>query len=494
MTNINTSFVPEKEMSFEERILKEPWLLDAEVCRKSFYEFVKEFWSVVCNEEPVWNWHIEYLCNELQIVAERVAKRLPKEYDLVINVPPGSSKSTICTIMFPAWSWLADPSFRILSASYSSNLSLEHADKSRDIIRSDKYGLWFPEISLRRDKDLKSNYENTKLGTRFATSVGGTATGMHGHIIIVDDPLNPKQAASDLERVSANTWLDSTLSTRKVDKAMTPTILIMQRLHVNDCTAHVLKKGTKIRHISLPGELNDEGIVIPDSLRENYKDGLLDPIRISRETLAEMRKDLGERNYLGQIQQNPILKEGAMFQKENFNLIRGFDPKEIVASIRYWDKAGTQDGGKYTGGVLMHKLRNGRFVVAHVIRGQWSAQIREKKIRMTAQLDGTKVRIITEQEPGSGGKESAENTIRMLAGYNVSADRVTGEKTVRAEPYAVQIENCNVDVVMGEWTQNFLDEHEIYPIGKFKDQVDAASGAFNNLAVGILKAGTWGRR
>lgn len=491
---INETFIPENNTSLEQAIAEEPWIIDAIACRKSFYEFVKEFWSIVCNETPIWNWHIKYLCNELQTMVERVAERKAKLYDLIINIPPGSSKSTICTIMLPAWCWIPDPSIRIMSASYSSNLSLEHADKSRDIIRSDKYRKYFPEIVLRKDKDLKSHYENTNLGTRFATSVGGTATGMHGHIIIVDDPLNPKQAISELERASANTWLDNTLSTRKVDKALTPLILIMQRLHPSDCTAHILEKGTRVKHICLPGTLLGTGKCVPSELSEYYREGLLDPVRLSEETLENMRKDMGEYNYISQIDQNPVPKDGAMFKTENFNIVVGYDARNIAASVRYWDKAGTQAGGKFTAGVLMHKMKNGRFLIADVKRGQWSAQIREAKIRMVAQLDGQKVRIVVEQEPGSGGKESAENTIRMLAGYRVSADRVTGSKDVRCEPYAVQVENCNVDVVRADWTQEFLNEHEMYPIGKYKDQVDAAGGAFNSLAVGNLIAGTWGSR
>ena len=505
------SFPPASEMvipvsnplSVEERLMKDSWLIDAELCRKSFYDFVQEFWPAVCPEEPSWNWHIEYLCSELQTVAERVVKRLPKKYDLVINIPPGTTKSTICTIMFPAWVWALDPSLRIMSASYSSSLSLEHGDKSRDVIRSDKYRKYFSEIKLRLDKDLKSNYENTKMGTRFSTSVGGTATGMHGHFIIVDDPLNPKQAVSDLERIAANQWLDNTLSTRKVDKAVTPLILIMQRLHVDDCTAHILRKGTAVRHICLPGtytpystqeEEDKNCLVSPPELKTRYNKGYLDPYRLSQSVLDDLRKDMGEYNFCAQIDQRPVPKGGAMFKTEKFNLIPGYNPRDIVASVRYWDKAGTEGGGAYTSGVLMHKMRTGRFLVAGVKRGQWAAPVREEHIKQTAVLDGTSAKIVVEQEPGSGGKESAENTVRRLAGWLVSADRVTGAKEVRAEPYAIQVENGNVDVLIASWTPDFIDEHTSYPMSRYKDQVDAAGGAFNALAFGTLSAGTWGNR
>jgi predicted phage terminase large subunit-like protein len=89
--------------------------------------------------------------------------------------------------------------------------------------------------------------------------------------------------------------------------------------------------------------------------------------------------------------------------------------------------------------------------------------------------------IVVEQEPGSGGKESAEATIRNLAGYSVFADRVTGSKQLRAEPFAAQVQGGNVSLVAGDWIRDFLDEAESFPNGKFKDQIDAASGAFARL-------------
>jgi predicted phage terminase large subunit-like protein len=142
----------------------------------------------------------------------------------------------------------------------------------------------------------------------------------------------------------------------------------------------------------------------------------------------------------------------------------------------------------------MHKLRDGRHLVSDVVKGQWAAGEREKIIRNTAELDGTGVHVWVEQEPGSGGKESAENTIRNLAGYHVKADKVTGNKEVRAEPYADQVEAGNVQVLRADWTKEFIAEHEIAPRGKFMDQWDAAAGAFNKLNVKVKVAGVWGRR
>lgn len=118
-----------------------------------------------------------------------------------------------------------------------------------------------------------------------------------------------------------------------------------------------------------------------------------------------------------------------------------------------------------------------------VVRGQWAAPQRERVIRQTAELDGTGVEVWVEQEPGSGGKESAESTVRNLAGYRAHMERPTGEKSVRAEPYSVQVEAGNVKLVQGGWNKAFVEEHKTFPVGKHDDQVDGASGSFNKLAV-----------
>jgi predicted phage terminase large subunit-like protein len=154
--------------------------------------------------------------------------------------------------------------------------------------------------------------------------------------------------------------------------------------------------------------------------------------------------------------------------------------------IRYWDKAGTAGGdGARSAGVLMARAGTGPFYIEDVIAGRWGATEREEVIKQTAEADRQRVGRVgvwTEQEPGSGGKESAEGTIRNLAGFVVHAERVTGDKVTRAEPFASQAKAGNVKLVAGQWNGEYLNEVEKFPKGKLKDLVDASSGAFNKLA------------
>lgn len=482
----------------------------AEKCRRDFAFFVKEFWAEIDTEPLIWNWHLDVFCDEVMVVYRRVFDRLPKEYDLVINVPPGTSKSKIFTVMAPVWGWINDPTLKFINGSYSGDVSLEHADISRDLIKSRRFKLYFPDIKIRPDKDAKGCYHNTEKGSRYATSVGGTVTGMHAHILTIDDPLNPKKAASETELKSANHWMDQTLSTRKISKEVTPLILVMQRLNQIDPSGILLEKaedGSKrVRHICLPGEIFDGSTIMkggkiielvkPIELERKYIDGMLDPVRMGKNVLHELMADLGQYGYAGQIGQQPTPPSGGMFKTEMFDVIQHPPLSgDIMEMVRWWDKAGTDakenPGSACTAGVLMGRLRNGKYVVLDVVRGQWSTDERETRMKQTAQLDGPGVIIWMEQEPGSGGKDSARGSIKNLAGFSVHAEPSTGDKVTRADPYSVQVNWGNIQLVRAPWNREFIEEHANFPFGKRKDQVDAAGGAFNKLALPVKRAGVW---
>jgi len=485
------------ENSIMKRAMNDPLLAIRELCRNNLYMFLQYFWPEYSQDKFKPNWHIEYICDELMIAARRVSENKIKLYDLIINVPPGSTKTAIVSIMFPLWCWVNWFSLRFITASYTTPLSLESAEYSRDVMRSDKFKLLFPELEIKQDKDTKSNFRCVKLqhdspgripkqirgGNRFSTSVGGSVTGFHGHINIVDDPIDPLRAISVAEVQKANHWMDNTLPFRKVDKDVTVTILIMQRLHQNDPTGHWLrKKKTRIKHICIPGEIrNYEDKVKPPELVKHYVNQLMDPARLTWDALDSFL-ELGQFTYGGQIGQDPIPLGGGMFKTDNFIVVEN-TPREfqIERTVRYWDKAATEGGGAYTAGVKIAKLKDEKFIVLDVKRGQWSTEQREKIIRATAEADGKNTYVYVEQEPGSGGKESAEATIKRLAGYSARADRPTGDKAQRADPYSVMVNLGMVQLFSAKWNELYIDELQFFPGSTFKDQTDASSGAFAKL-------------
>jgi predicted phage terminase large subunit-like protein len=464
----------------------------AELCRRSFYDFVLEFWCVLEPTPFTDNWHIQYLCGELQRVAERVIAGKPKEYDLIINISPGSTKSTLISVMLPAWMWTRMAHASVIGASHTYALAVDLSRKNRALVKSEKYRECYPEIKVALDQDAKGFFVNTKGGARFSAGVDGDVTGRHGHLILTDDPINPKGGRSESDTENANIFIKETLANRKKDPLVTPMILIMQRLSENDPTGMMLEEWPDpLKHICLPAEIHDGVVTKPAGLSKFYVDGIMNPHRHPREYLVKER-GRGDYYYAGQYLQSPIPLGGAMFHVERFSIERT-PPNRWRMRMRYWDKAGTKDSGAYSTGVLMGIDFDGRFWVLDVVRGQWDSNRRERIIRQTADLDTRVVLIGIEQEPGSAGKESAENTVRNLPGFRVRMDRPTGDKAQRADPYSTQVNAGNVYLVRGEWNRAYINELRYFSLKnkKYKDQVDASSGAFKFLSRPVLRAGGW---
>lgn len=478
--------------------MKNPLLIQRELNNRSLFEFMKFFWSEYSTEPFVPNWHIKVMCDEISLVAENVAAGIDRPYDLIINVPPGTTKTATVSIFYPLWCWTRWFHFRFITTSYSGALALESAEYSRDIMKSQKFKWLYPELDIKGDKDTKSNFRVIKTqyngkyksatqlvgGNRFSTSVGGTLTGFHGHINIADDPIDPNRALSEKEIASTNHWMSQTLPMRKVNKRTSTNIIIMQRLHQNDPSGYLMADPKKrIRHICIPGEIrNYKDQVHPPELAKYYIDDLLDPNRMPWSVMNDMKADLGQYGYAGQVGQKPTPPGGGMFHTDSFQVIQRFTEWHLVEQvIRYWDKAATKGAGAYTVGVKMARLKTGKFLVMDVKRGQWSTEIREKIIRSTAEADGTHVHVFVEQEPGSGGKESAQATVKNLVGFICVADRPMGDKIYRADPFSVQVNDGNVWLIKADWNHDFIDEFEFFPFSTNKDQVDASSGAFAKL-------------
>jgi predicted phage terminase large subunit-like protein len=217
--------------------------------------------------------------------------------------------------------------------------------------------------------------------------------------------------------------------------------------------------------------------------------GWTDPRTEPRELLwpavpEQMKKAFGDfppRLHAGQLQQRPVPEGGAMFKREWFRVVARVPPRAIKA-VRYWDKAASENAGDYSAGVQMVQS-DAAWYVADVIRGRWSVHQRNQIMRRTAENDAVRFQDLTtviEQEPGSGGKESAEHSRRLLAGYHVKIDKVTGAKDIRAQPLADQCEGGNVFVVKADWNMRFIEELCVFPAGDYDDQVDAAAGAFTH--------------
>ena len=446
----------------------------AELCKRDFYFFVQEFWHIIIPETPVWNWHIKYLCQELQSLFDKVKNRESKDFDLIINIPPGTSKSTITTIMFPVWVWTIDPTIRVLTASYSSSLSTDHSVKSRDIIRSHQFQSYFPNIKLKVDQDNKTHYINTSGGERYATSVTGTVTGFHAHIIIIDDPLNPKEASSEADRDRANKFMDQTISTRKISKSVTPTILIMQRLHQKDCTGNWLsKKEKKIKHICLPGELSKD--VRPKELKDYYQDGLLDPIRLNIVDLEALKVDLGSYGYSGQIMQTPSPDGGNIWQKWIIPIDDNVFPKELSYYGTDWDLAYTEKESNSASAYLTSGLCDNKMYIDD-LGFDWL----EFPKLMNYIKTKPSPHYIEAKASGKSAKQTLTNQGIPAIEVNVSGgDKIS--RAIMASPYAesgmIYCRKSLLNILYNDNRQGIL----MFPNGEHDDLQDVLVQAINRL-------------
>lgn len=279
----------------------------------SFYAFFCGFWDCVSSEQLVNSWHIEALCNELQAIGERLFKRQKSPYNLVVNVPPGMSKSSIFSILFPAWVWTRDPTLQIISASYEGELATDFAQDSRQkVIGSSRYQSLFGDVfTIRRDSDAKKSYKNNKGGWRKIVGTKGHITGKHAHLFIIDDPMNPRSADSEAERTAVNKWLNETVPSRKTSEASV-FILVMQRLHEDDSTAQFLTTFPYVRHICLPAILSDSTTI---EYQHKYINGYLDPIRLTPEICNDLQS---KRAWAGQYMQMPAPDGGNIINPDWF--------------------------------------------------------------------------------------------------------------------------------------------------------------------------------
>lgn len=459
----------------------------AELCRRSFYYFLTEFWDVVIPETPIFNWHIKYLCDELQTLNSFVVARKPKPYDLVINISPGSTKSTIVTQMYNAWVWTIDPSQRFITTSYSHYLSLAQSIKTRDIVTSDKYRAYFPNMQLKPDQSGKSDFWNTYGGQRFTTSTGGTLTGVHAHQIVIDDPINPKQAASDAERNSANSFVTSTLSSRKIDKEVTPTILIMQRLHEDDPTGILLSKNKKVKHINLPAE--DNGKIKPPELSKMYVDGLMDPIRLSRSVLNEALIDLGSYGFAGQYMQEPAPESGGLIKKDWFPIIEW---EQRFANLEWnfvADTAYTTKEENDPSGYLAYARLDNDYIIRNAQTERLEFPELCKALPSFVHQNGYNHRSIVEIEPKASGK-SLIQTLRRETNLNVKEGvPPSKDKVSRVKDTSPQMEAQRVKLIRGHWNKPFLEQLVTFPNAKHDEYVDCLTMMLGGKPKTIIRSG-----
>lgn len=452
--------------------------------------FVREFWHIL---EPgvdyVHGWHIDAICEHLEAVTDGRITRL------LINVPPGMMKSLLVSVFWPAWEWgpRGLSHMRYLSTSYNGDYVSRDCRKMLQLVTCDKYQrLWGDTVRLIRGGT--DSFENTSHGSREGQAFV-SLTGGRGNRVIIDDPHSVDSAESDTMRESKIRTFRESVPTRLNDPVKDAIVVIMQRLHQGDVSGTIETLKLPYCHLMLPMEFEEErrcttsiGFTDP----RTYDGQLLFPERFPRKEVEALKLVLGEYAVAGQLQQRPTKRGGGLFKRRWFGFV-GAVPAGSKR-VRKWDLAATEEGANgnpnpdWTVGTLMARDHQDFYYVEDVIRFRGTPAEVEAAIVNTASADRARysgtVTVHLSQDPGQAGKAQAQYLIKKLAGHVAKSEIESGDKETRAGPFASQAQAGNVKLVEADWNETWLSEIEVFPRGTHDDQVDSASGAFNELTVG----------
>lgn len=394
-------------------------------------------------------------------------------------------KSLLTGVIWPAWEWgpAGMPEKRFISTAHKQDLAIRDNLKCRRLIQSAWYQERWP-TALASDNNAKLRFENDRTGFREAMAFT-SMTGARGDRVILDDPLSADDANSQAALDAAELTFLEALPTR-VNNDRSAIVVIMQRLHQRDTSGLILDRGLPYVHLCLPMRFEAERrCITPIFTDPRTKEGeLLFPERFPEAMVADLERTLGSYATAGQLQQRPVPRGGGLFRREWFGTVSALPTG--CRFVRGWDLAATEDAdAAATAGVLMAVAPDGRFIIADVRRAQVSAAGVERLLKATAEQDKAQfgaVRGSIPQDPGQAGKSQAQHLIRhVLVGHDYRASPESGDKETRAMPLAAQAEAGNVFLLSGDWNAAFLDEVAMFPMGKWKDQVDAAGRAFTEL-------------
>jgi len=499
----------------------------------SFIDFVEAAWPALDPAEYQRCWAIDALCEHLQAVSEGQIRHL------LVNAPPRCSKTTVASIFFPAWTWaqsertfLKGPQVRFLCGSYNHDLSLTNSNSTRRLILSPWYqSLWGHRFNFRDDQNTKTKFDTSVGGSRLATSVGGSLLGIGGDIIVVDDPHNTEEAESDADRNTALTWWKELSTTRLNDPKKSPLIVIMQRLHEEDVSGHILNSewSGDWCHLMIPMQyehrrhcltvlgwqdprgLDDKGEKLPEPDIEERQGTLMWPERFGEREIARIKAELGPYFSSGRLQQSPVPDKGGIFNRDWWQVWESPDGKfppmdHIVVSIdaAFTEKEENDPSGCTVFGcwdrdereipkiMLMAAWRkwlpfHGPMIEKSVDETVIQYQRRTQKywgllewIEYTADRFHANTVLIEAKGPGISAAQALQSRFSHKP-WSVIAQPVKGDKVARAlsvQPvFALEL----VYAPIRDWSDLVINEMALFPKGKYSDLTDSATQAISFL-------------
>lgn len=481
-------------------LFADPIHVDRALAARSLYAFVKMMWVhgpwPKARNGMVDGCHIRVMCEALEDVS---AGRVQ---DLVINVPPGSAKSTISGVLWPLWDWLRYPDRRWIFASFDVTNVRRDSRYLIHIISSPWWIIRFGDrCALLSDRVKVDEWTTIQGGGRFSTGMRGKGTGKHGNILVVDDPVKPLDAFGGTyhNKTSLDTaWetIVSTLSTRTQDPETFARVLIMQRIHEDDPAGHAIAEGWF--KVVLP-------LCYDPAIDCGYKK---DPRTVEGQSLGPRWSDrfikAKQRNPLlwaTQYQQQPAPPGGTIIKPEwidrytcTLDAARAKLSKGMT--IQSWDFAfkGAEESDYVAGGWWLStqegKAMHYYLLAAWTDRATMLDSLGQVKARWSKDTpddaDGTPGhwpagRVVVEDKANG---PAIENTLREAMPGVIELVTPKGPKPARLAACTPEFASGQVHMVNGPWLDRIKDTMVKFPNVRRDDEVDQVSQAILYLKEG----------
>jgi predicted phage terminase large subunit-like protein len=444
--------------------------IDRKLCAESLKDYAQAAWQWVEPDPLIWNWHLDCYSEHLEAVTTGQIEKL------VMNVPPGCSKSLFTSVLWPTWEWTRRPEGRWFFASYDQQLATRDSVKCRNLIASRWYQQrWGHAFRLQGDQNQKTYYETDKKGWRLATTPAGHGTGQHPDRVVVDDPLSAEDAMSEATRRSVAQWWSQTMSTRGAARGVR-SVVIMQRLHEEDLTAEVLKEGGWT-HIVLPMEYEPKRMMAtPLGWNDpRTKAGeLLSPKQFPPKLVDDLKSKLKEYGTAGQLQQRPAPMGGGII-KDSWWQTYTDAPKDFDQVICSWDLAMKNvEDADFTVGLVIGR-KGALCYLLDCIKARMDAPDQLKQIKELAnRWPSATAKLIEDKANGPAVIQLLR--IEVPGIIAVKADASTGGKQARLMAVSPMIQAGQVYLPKGlGWADELRGEAGAFPLGAHDDMLDAMS-------------------
>jgi predicted phage terminase large subunit-like protein len=455
--------------------VSDPQAFMDELARRDFVTFfLRAFPEIRGGAVVGHNWHIDAIAQSLDEI------RLGRNRQLLVTMPPRHLKSLIISVAWVAWMLGHDPSLNFICPSYANELSAKHARDCRALMETSFYRRIFPRTTIRKSRSAVHDFETTASGGRLATSVGGTLTGRGGEFIIIDDPIKPDEAYSEVVREAANEWFFSTVLSRLNNPTTGAIIVLMQRLHQYDLVGMLLAAGWP--ELCLPA-IGQEDMWIPLTRGRTKlfaRGELLDPVRWPLAELQLREATLGSKRFAEQHLQAPLPAKGNIIKAA---WLKEYEDSSVASGggqvYQSWDTA-SKDGDRNDYSVCVTVLVRGRTAyVLDVWREKVDFNELWKKVPLLARRFNANALLIEDTGNGTALLQRLRN--EPPAGVPTPiARRPKLDKVARLEAASTMIEAGELLLPRdAPWLATFKSELLGFPSTRHDDQIDALSQVMN---------------